>query len=52
MKQKKVPKGYWKVKENQLEYMNWLSQQLNINTMEDWYKVSREVKHQASMLLY
>ena len=33
----------WKSKENQLEYMNQLSQKLNVKTMEDWYKVSREV---------
>ena len=35
--------GYWKSKENQLEYMNWLSQKLNIKTMEDWYKISEKV---------
>ena len=43
LQQKKVPNGYWKVKENQLQYMNWLSQKLNIKTMEDWYNVSQEV---------
>ena len=40
----KIPKGYWKAQENQIEYMKWLSQKLNIKTMEDWYKVSSEVK--------
>ena len=43
LQQKKLPSGYWKVKENQLEYMNWLSNKLNIKTMEDWYKVLYEV---------
>ena len=30
----------WKDENNIKEYMNWLSNQLNIKTMEDWYKVS------------
>ena len=37
-------KGYWKDENNIKEYMNWLSEQLKIKTMEDWYKVSSEVK--------
>ena len=43
LNQKKVPKGYWKVKENQLQYMNWLSNKLNILKMDDWYNVTYEV---------
>ena len=39
-----TPKGYWKDENNIKEYMNWLSEQLNIKTMEDWYKVSETVK--------
>ena len=41
---KKVPSGYWKIKENQIRYMKWLSKKMNIKTMEDWYKVSYQVK--------
>ena len=37
-------KGYWDDTNNVKEYMNWLSEQLNIKTMEDWYNVSREVE--------
>ena len=36
-------KGYWNNENNIKEYMNWLSEKLNIKTMEDWYKVSFEV---------
>ena len=39
-----IPKGYWNDESNIKEYMNWLSEKLNIKTMEDWYKVSTEVK--------
>ena len=38
-----VPRGYWKDENNIKEYMNWLSQKLNIKTMEDWYKISQKV---------
>ena len=39
-----IPKGFWNDVNNVKEYMNWLSDKLNIKTMEDWYKVSKEVK--------
>ena len=38
-----VPSNYWTLEENVKKYMNWLSEQLNIKTMEDWYKVSSKV---------
>ena len=38
-----VPKGFWNDTNNVKEYMNWLSEQLNIKTMEDWYKVIEKV---------
>ena len=38
-----APKGYWNDENNVKEYMNWLSEQLNIKTMEDWYRVSYKV---------
>ena len=36
-------RGYWKDENNVKEYMNWLSEKLNIKTMEDWYNISSEV---------
>ena len=39
-----TPKGYWNDENNIKEYMNWLSEKLNIKTMEDWYNVTNEVK--------
>ena len=39
----RATKGFWKKEENIKEYMNWLSEKLNIKTTEDWYKVTREV---------
>ena len=41
---KQTSNGFWKEENNIKEYMNWLSEQLNIKTMEDWYKVTQEVK--------
>ena len=43
--QNRIPTGYWKSKENQIEYMIWLSEKLNIKSTEDWYKVSYKVRH-------
>ena len=40
-----TPKEFWNDTNNVKEYMNWLSERLNIKTMEDWYKVSSEVKN-------
>ena len=40
---KQAPKGFWKDENNIKEYMNWLSEKLNIKKMEDWYAVSNEV---------
>ena len=39
-----APKGFWSNENNVKEYMNWLSDKLNIKTMEDWYKVTEKVK--------
>ena len=39
-----TPKGFWNDANNTKEYMDWLSNKLNIKTMEDWYKVTQEVK--------
>ena len=37
---KGIPKGFWKERENQNKYINWLSKELNINKYEDWYNVT------------
>ena len=42
---KQSPKRFWKDENNIKSYMNWLSEKLNIKTMEDWYKVTSEVNH-------
>ena len=38
-----VPDGFWSDENNIRNYMNWLSQKLNIKTKEDWYKISNKV---------
>ena len=38
-----TPKGFWSNYNNVKLYMNWLSEKLNIKSMEDWYKVTCEV---------
>lgn len=43
-KHKKIPNGHWGSKENRIEYLNFLSRKLNIKTMEDWYRVTYNVK--------
>jgi hypothetical protein len=35
----KVPRNYWTL-ENQRAYFDWLSKELNLKNMEDWYKYS------------
>lgn len=42
----KVPPRFWNVHKNQLEYMNWLSSKLNIQSIDDWYNVTYKVNHQ------
>ena len=38
-----TPKGFWNDENNLKDYMDWLSEKLNIKTMEDWYNVTSEV---------
>lgn len=35
-----VPSNFWKTLENQKKYIEWLSSQLNILKLEDWYRVT------------
>ena len=36
-----APQSSWGSKENQLQYMAWLGEQLGYKTKEDWYKISQ-----------
>lgn len=36
-----VPRGYWSNDKNVQEYLLWLGDKLGLETMEDWYKVTR-----------
>ena len=38
-----VPDGFWSDSSNAKKYINWLANELKVNTMEDWYKVSWKV---------
>ena len=46
-----IPKGFWHDEKNIQNYMNWLSQQLNIKTIEDWYKITNEVNLFISLFI-
>ena len=36
-------KNFWNNRENQINYMNWLYNELKMTSMEDWYHISKEV---------
>ena len=36
-----APNSSWENKENQLNYMAWLGEQLGYKTIEDWYKITK-----------
>ena len=38
-----TPKEFWNDENNVNLYMDWLSEKLNMKTMEDWYNVTNEV---------
>ena len=40
-----APKAFWNDINNIKNYVYWLSNQLNIKKMEDWYKVTHKVKN-------
>ena len=41
---KHLPKGFWQDKQNhQRKYLDYLAKELNINDINDWYKVSVNV---------
>ena len=37
-----VPKNFWLNIENQRKYFDWLSNQLNFKSIEDWYKLKKK----------
>ncbi len=37
-----TPKGYWNSKQNQRKFFDWLAQQLQIRSPNDWYTVRPE----------
>lgn len=37
---KHLPLGFWKEKQNQLDFIKYLASELHIQTQEDWYKVT------------
>ncbi|MBL4884777.1 MAG: hypothetical protein JKY95_09620 [Planctomycetaceae bacterium] len=40
-----APQGYWQDKKNRIEYMDWLGVKLGLNSLDDWYQVSRSHFH-------
>src|SRR4051812_31028060 len=37
-----VPRGYWKLKDNQRNHLDKIGRELGVKEMDDWYSVSRE----------
>jgi hypothetical protein len=38
-----VPNGYWTISANQRKFFDWLYQELELTTMDDWFAVSPSV---------
>jgi hypothetical protein len=38
-----VPQNYWRNRENQINYANWLGETLGYTKMEDWYNITRKL---------
>ena len=47
-----LPKGYWSNLQNQLNFLSYLSKQLNIKSMDDWYKITAKVKNKIEFLIF
>lgn len=39
----RVPRGFWANQENQREFFDWLSKELGFKTLEEWYKLKKDV---------
>jgi hypothetical protein len=37
---KQVPPGYWTKTQNIREYFDWLAEKLNLQQLDDWYRIS------------
>ena len=40
---RKVPDGFWISNDNAIIFMNWLSKELKINSLDDWYHIPFEL---------
>ena len=49
----KTPNNFWSNIENQRKYCDWLSNKLNFKSIEDWYKLNKDIliKYNGSGLL-
>jgi hypothetical protein len=45
----KVPQGYWEDTANQLSFLDWISQRLEVKSQEDWYKIKTSGIHGDNM---
>lgn len=41
-KSSRVPNGFWNIKQNRLDYLNWLGAQLDFKKMDDWYGITKK----------
>ena len=39
----KTPNGFWKDESNLIDYIKWLCRQLKIESLDEWYDVSRDI---------
>lgn len=47
----KVPRGFWKLKENQKKFLDKLGKELGIKGHEDWYNITtKEVEHKGGTI--
>ena len=47
----KSPRNFWNDPKNTRKYMDWISTQLNVKDMDDWYKVSYKACSKNSTIL-
>ena len=47
------PKGFWKKKENQKKFFDWLGKELGYKTLDDWYNITTSTidKHGGGSML-
>ncbi len=47
-----LPKGYWNHSKNRVALVEWLSKQLSIENLDDWYSITRQSLKHVSQLIY